>query len=62
MEGGRRLPGASPGLDDIRGQASQQLEGLPAALRRIQAVEPYAVTLSPGLQSYTERVAREAPG
>jgi nicotinate phosphoribosyltransferase len=61
MERGRRLPGASPTLSEIRACAQHELECLPLRLRGLGPADPpYPVTLSPKLHAYAERLAAEA--
>jgi nicotinate phosphoribosyltransferase len=59
MEGGARLPNASPSLDEVRRRARRELESLPAELLRIEPAErPFPVALSPSLASYADELAR----
>lgn len=51
MRDGQRLPEASPSLERIRSHARQTHEGLPAALRRLEAAPaPYPVAVSEDLE------------
>ncbi|XXF77827.1 nicotinate phosphoribosyltransferase [Myxococcaceae bacterium GXIMD 01537] len=50
MRDGRRLPGASPGLEALRTHARRERESLPPRLRHLApATPPYPVERSPGL-------------
>lgn len=61
MEGGRRIPGATPPLDGVRAHAEREVGGLPGALRSLEpAAPPYPVTLSPRLAEYSGRRSLEA--
>ncbi len=44
MKGGHRT-GSSPALSGIRARAAKSLERLPEALRRLEPVAPYQVTV-----------------
>lgn len=60
MEGGRRLPHASPSLAELRARAREELERLPSRLRTLEPADPpYPVTLSPRLRAHAERIASE---
>lgn len=57
MRGGRRLPGASPKLTEVRARAQREVERLPARLRLLTpARPPYEVVASPELLQARERL------
>lgn len=61
MADGRRLPGSSPPLGEIRDYARLAVASLPSSLRAIQPCPaPYRVEVSAELESYARRVALEA--
>jgi nicotinate phosphoribosyltransferase len=55
MRSGKRVAPPEP-LDRIRQRVADQLVGLPPALRALDAVPPYAVTVSPALRALAEHV------
>jgi nicotinate phosphoribosyltransferase len=60
MRDGKRVPGASPALPEIRAYARHELERLPSALRSLEPVNPpYRVEASPVL-AWTREQLMEA--
>jgi nicotinate phosphoribosyltransferase len=55
MRSGKRVAPPEP-LDRIRQRVAEQLVGLPTALRSLDAVSPYPVTVSPALRALAEHV------
>lgn len=55
MRAGRRLE-PSPGLAAVRAHAARSLEELPAELRRLRNVPPYAVEIAPALRELAARI------
>lgn len=63
MEHGRRLPGASPTLEQIRALAREELEKLPEAVTALDPADPpYPVRISSGLRAEAGRVAQRLAG
>ncbi len=59
MAGGRRLPGVTRALDDIRAHARAEIDRLPASVRTIEPADPaYRVEISPPLQRAHDDVGR----
>jgi nicotinate phosphoribosyltransferase len=57
MRGGRRLPGVSPPLSQVRAHARREVERLPARLRILAHAEPpYPVDVSPELEQEFEQL------
>jgi nicotinate phosphoribosyltransferase len=61
MREGARV-GGSPGLEEIRARAREQVASLPEELLRFRNPEIYAVGLSPQLAAEKVRLVRKAPG
>ncbi len=57
LRGGRRVPGASPPLTELRTRARREVERLPARLRALEpAKPPYKVDASPALDQARARL------
>lgn len=66
MRGGRRVPGASPTLAEVRAHAQREMAHLPPHLRSLERAEPpYPVDVSPALEQerkqLTEAQAATSP-
>lgn len=59
MKGGRRLRPA-PSLDALRAQAQARLAALPDGVRRLEAPDPWTVTIGPRLQALAEASRADA--
>lgn len=60
MQGGRRLPAGSEGLERLRRRTSEEFRRLPERIRALDDADPpYEVNISAELERYTEQVTRQ---